>query len=278
MNKHEDCQSLLTAGIKKSGEYTIWINGITATAVYCDMVTDGGGWTVFQKRMDGSTNFYRGWDDYKTGFGNKSREFWLGLDAIHELTKNGDISLRIDMTTITGSRYYAKYLTFGVGEESTNYKLHVSGFSGTVVDHLNYHNGRPFTTKDRDNDIRPSSNCARTYKGAWWHGDCFDTNLNSLYSKVAATPYLHIYWRGLPNIQFTEMKIRGRVFSVFSAFSVFLVCIHKWDLISYHTRGLLKTPLLLTTLVETGPSFGVYNQRSLCRPNKESYQINSSTA
>ena len=212
MNKPEDCQSLLTAGIRKSGEYTIWINGITPTAVYCDMVTDGGGWTVFQKRIDGRTNFYRGWNEFKAGFGNKSHEFWLGLDAIHDLTKNGGVSLRVDMTAVTGSKYYAKYLNFNVGEESTNYILHVSGYSGTAGDKLKRQSGRAFTTKDRDNDRDPLYQCAIFYKGAWWHDSCFDSNLNSLYS-TTATSLPYIYWMGLPVIKFAEMKIRGIVYS-----------------------------------------------------------------
>jgi len=207
LNKPEDCQSLLTAGITKSGEYTIWINGITPTVVYCDMVSEGGGWTVFQRRMDGSVNFYKTWDEYKRGFGNISGEFWLGLDAIHELTKNGDISLRVDMTAVTGTKYYERYLKFNIGSESINYKLYVSGHSGTAGDELGYHNRRPFSTKDRDNDAW-SGHCAVQHKGAWWYGACVHAELNSLYKKIASWPY--IYWRGLSAITFTEMKIRGK--------------------------------------------------------------------
>ena len=110
------------------------------------METDGGGWTVFQRRQDGSVDFYRNWTDYEDGFGNLTGEFWLGLGKINRLTKEQSNTLRVDLGDFDGNTSYAQYTTFSVGNSTTEYTLTVGGYSGTVKDSLAYHNGRNFST------------------------------------------------------------------------------------------------------------------------------------
>ena len=97
--------------------------------MFCDQKTAGVGWTVFQKRLDGSVDFYRGWSDYKRGFGNLNGEFWLGLDKIHRLTKTKD-KLRVDLEDTTGKTAYAEYDMFAVTSEKAKYQLSLGTYSG----------------------------------------------------------------------------------------------------------------------------------------------------
>ena len=110
--------------------YAINPDGLGAFDVFCDQTTAGGGWSVFQKRMDGSVDFYRGWAEYKRGFGNLNGEFWLGLDKIHRMTSSGGYKLRVDLKDFAGNIVYAEYASFGVGSESTKYQLAVANYSG----------------------------------------------------------------------------------------------------------------------------------------------------
>ncbi|XP_078356719.1 ryncolin-1-like isoform X1 [Oculina patagonica] len=176
----KNCAELYKSGQRISGVYTIDPDGSGAFDVFCDQTTAGGGWTVFQKRLDGSVDFYRGWADYKRGFGNLNGEFWLGLDKINRLTKTNN-KLRVDLEDTAGKTAYAEYDMFAVTSERTKYQLSLGTYSGTAGDSLSLHRGYPFTTKDQDNDGHSSINCAVSYKGAWWYEYCHHSNLNGLY-------------------------------------------------------------------------------------------------
>jgi hypothetical protein len=129
----KSCARLYKSGERKDGVYTIDPDKLGCFRVRCDMQTDGGGWTVFQRRQDASVGFYRGWQDYKNGFGDLNGNFWLGLDEIHRLSKSGQNVLRVDLMDWTGDTAYAKYGSFSVASESDGYRLDLGSFSGKYM-------------------------------------------------------------------------------------------------------------------------------------------------
>ena len=125
----KSCAKLYESGERKDGVYSIDPDGLGIFKVWCDM-KNGGGWTVFQRRQDGSEDFYRGWLDYKVGFGDVNREFWLGLDKLHRLSNSGQNVLRIDLMDFENTTAHANYTSFSVGSEEDNYTLSVGNFQG----------------------------------------------------------------------------------------------------------------------------------------------------
>lgn len=176
--KTEDCTELRKY-ILPSGVYTIYPDKYGVKG-YCDMTTDGGGWTVIQRRLDGSVNFQRTWKDYENGFGNVDGEYWLGNKRIHSLTSSGKYELRIDLTDLSNTKKYAVYKTFAVGDAESKYKLTIGDYSGNAGDRMDYHNGMRFSTIDEGNS------CAKDY-GAWWHKSCCESSLNKKFDK-------NLYW------------------------------------------------------------------------------------
>ncbi|CAB4006041.1 Hypothetical predicted protein [Paramuricea clavata] len=211
----KSCDDLYKSGKTTTGVYTIDSDGHGAFLVRCDMeTTPGRGWTVFQRRVDGSVDFYRNWTDYKTGFGNLSGEFWLGLDKIHRLSASGQNVLRVDLESFEKETAYAVYESFSVGNESELYILNVGDYSGTAGDSLYYQNGTKFTTKDADHDNRKNGNCARTFLGAWWYNDCHSSNLNGFYFHGNHSSYADgIIWRYWKTLYYSmkkaTMKLKG---------------------------------------------------------------------
>ncbi|XP_040026632.2 tenascin-R isoform X2 [Gasterosteus aculeatus] len=206
----QNCAQHLLNGEALSGVYTIYINrdASQGVQVYCDMTTDEGGWIVFQRRQNGLTDFSRKWSDYRVGFGNLEDEFWLGLDNIQRIASQGRYELRIDMKDGQES-VYANYDKFSIGDAKNHYKLRLGEYNGTAGDSLSYHQGRPFSTKDRDNDIAVT-NCASSYKGAWWYKNCHRANLNGKYGESRHSQGINWYhWKGHEfSIPSVEMKMR----------------------------------------------------------------------
>ena len=178
------------------------------------METDGGGWTVFQRRQDGSENFNRHWSEgYLRGFGNTIGEFWLGLEPIFRLTQNRSITtLRVDLRDSQGNPGNATYDTFGLLDSHRNYEIIVARYSGgNAGDSLTIHSGTEFVT--------PGYYCGNLLLSGWWfqrylfNGQCFASNLNGLYTPRASIQYSGIYWLSFSDVPltFSEMKFRRRI-------------------------------------------------------------------
>ena len=207
-----DCGDI---GSGRSGVYAIYPKGSAdPLKVFCFMQNDEAGWTVIQRRMDGSSNFYRNWIDYEDGFGNLQKEFWLGNFNIHILTAQGRYELWIQLEDFENNSRYAKYTTFMVGDASSKYKLLVDGYHGNAGDSFGYSSGMSFSAKDQDNDVK-NTNCAVEYKGAWWYRSCHYANLNGLYLDGSHSSYADgvnwHHWKGYHySLKATSMMIRRR--------------------------------------------------------------------
>ncbi|XP_060065732.1 fibrinogen C domain-containing protein 1-B-like [Ylistrum balloti] len=208
-----DCYDVYESGQTSDGIYTVYPSGLRqGLSVHCDMTTDGGGWLTFQRRMDGSEQFKRKWQEYMFGFGDPQKEFWMGNEFLYAVVSQGWYELRIDMEDFDGERRYAKYKLFRIANSASRYRLSVAGFSGDAGDSMEVHNGMMFSTTDLDNDGAPG-NCAESFKGAFWYNNCHNANPNGVYlegeHETLADGVNWHSWRGYKySMKYFDMKIR----------------------------------------------------------------------
>ncbi|XP_071837071.1 microfibril-associated glycoprotein 4-like isoform X2 [Apostichopus japonicus] len=224
-----DCYDLLNAGVTADGVYTIYPTDDTEVQVYCLMTTNGGGWTIFQRRSGASVDFNRGWNDYKYGFGDPNNDYWLGNEIIHALTSRKSYQLRIALRDAGGSPKYILCNSFSLGSEQDKYRLYADvPYAYSEIGDIFYENiGQQFSTSDSDNDGSWLIDCANEHQGGWWYGreyedqgcqtfrdhgtwyDCGLTNLNGGFNNYDSGG---IFWSSLYGnyckIEKTMMMIR----------------------------------------------------------------------
>ncbi|XP_049732674.1 angiopoietin-related protein 4 isoform X1 [Elephas maximus indicus] len=177
-----DCQELFEEGERQSGLFQIQPQGSPPFLVNCEMTSDGG-WTVIQRRQDGSVDFDQPWEAYKAGFGDPQGEFWLGLEKVHRITGGHGGRLAVQLQDWEGNAESLKF-PIHLGGEDTAYSLQVTapvasklGATAVAPSGLSL----PFSTWDQDHDLRRDKNCAKILSGGWWFGTCSHSNLNGQY-------------------------------------------------------------------------------------------------
>ncbi|XP_076001569.1 fibrinogen gamma chain [Genypterus blacodes] len=197
-----DCQDVANKGATTSGLYYVKpAKAPQQFLVYCEIDTFGRGFTIIQRRRDGSVDFNKNWIQYKEGFGylspDDTTEFWLGNEKIHLLTAQATIPyvLRVELTDWAGNKRNADYAVFRVGPEADMYRLtyayYFGGDAGDAFDGFDLgddpsdkfhtaHNGMQFSTYDKDND-KYAGNCALQDGSGWWMNRCHAAHLNGKY-------------------------------------------------------------------------------------------------
>jgi len=201
--------------LSPSGVYKIYpvFSDIEGFLVYCDQETEGGGWTLFQRRFSGEQDFQKNWVSYANGFGNPNNEYWLGLERLYQMTHTGLFKLRVDLEDFEDNRVYAEYKSFSIGKrEGYTLNLDASSYEGTAGDSLSHHNGHSFSTPDKDQDSHKSANCAEIYS-PWWHVACHASNLNGLYLEGETTKHATgMVWKSFKgyyySLKTSEMKFK----------------------------------------------------------------------
>ncbi|XP_052870780.1 microfibril-associated glycoprotein 4-like [Anopheles cruzii] len=197
------------------GAYIIQTNGASNSFMaYCQRDMIGKGiWLVIQIRFDGSLDFYRNWTEYRNGFGDIQKEFWIGLERLHQLTSGRPHELMVELRDFEGNYKFTIYTAFEIGSEAEQYKLKTLGaYHGTAGNSLSQHKNMKFTTYDRDNDQNSSENCARIRQGAWWYSNCVQSHLNGLY--MSGDDSRSMNWLTFRNsyegLAFSRMMIRPK--------------------------------------------------------------------
>ncbi|XP_071342145.1 angiopoietin-related protein 4-like [Trachinotus anak] len=179
-----DCHDLFVRGQRASGIYTVQPENSQPFNVFCEMTSEGG-WTIIQKRQDGSQNFNQLWESYKQGFGRLNGEFWLGLENIHSLSKQGQYVLQVELSDQEGEQHTASY-RFQLDGEEKKFALHLGQETSSGAEEEIWTTGAsglPFSTADSDNDLTADINCAELLSGGWWFSGCGQSNLNGRYPR-----------------------------------------------------------------------------------------------
>ena len=112
---------------------------------YCDLDDGDVGWTRIMMHTSDAVDFYKTWSEYSAGFGDTDADHWLGLDAVHNMTTEQNMRLRVEIgytvydsagAPIREVADFANYESFAVGSSTSNYQLSSEHFTCHTPSHF----------------------------------------------------------------------------------------------------------------------------------------------
>ena len=221
--KPKDCYDLkcyrVSAG--KDGPHTIYPGSadLPNVQVSCDQETDGGGWMIYQRRLDGSVDFERNWTSYKQGFGtigNDTTEMWMGNENVFQILQaygSTECELRIEATSFDGDSCWATCYPFQMRPESSKYSMTwntVEESMSGLGQNLDFHKNLEFSTFDAYSCDRA---CVTNFKGGWWFKLCASMFFNGVYipnKQASGTSIFILAFKGITTLQKSCMMFRPR--------------------------------------------------------------------
>ena len=178
-----DCYDLSCYGLSegKDGPHTIYpvSPNLKPVNVSCDQETTGGGWIMYQRRVNGKLNFTRTWEEYKHGFGDNggnTTELWLGNEKFYQLVHGAKtVTVRVEVDAFDGTQCWMEADNFTLSNEALLYTTLWNSSTRACMRKIRgpwrRHRDRPFRTFDKAGGLQT---CLDEYKGGWWYQDDVD--------------------------------------------------------------------------------------------------------
>ena len=202
----KDCYDLKCYRVSKAkdGPHIIYPDTPTLInlQVSCDQETDGGGWIIYMRRLDGTVDFTRNWAAYKYGFGKNGdnmTELWLGNENIYQVLQTygtTECELRMEVDAFDETNRWLVAINFRMNNESDQYTLNWDNVTGPYPElyaNWNYHKFLEFRTIDSENQQCVGKvGALHDMNGGWWYGSCAKIFLTGEYVDEEVETYKSI--------------------------------------------------------------------------------------